>query len=175
VLYKSTFTLLTISPVCLCVCSWVRLVWSWASYLTTCCHLISTSWFNRPVTIRWKPSDTGPLLVHDNTTCCFWHLLYITTAWISWFPVVVEENQVVISGTGCCGPIVLPVVEPTVSKHWRKLNVLMAAIVHCEPIKTSHYNIAHNFARCWLIFQILSLTDSPVNLQQNFINYPTTH
>jgi len=51
--------------------------------------------------------------------------------------------------------------------------------------KTSHYNIAHNFAKyinlysptsgsksksnkCWLIFKILSLTASLVNLQQTF-------
>jgi len=31
----------------------------------------------------------------------------------------------------------------------------------------SLYNLAHNFAKCWLIFKILSLTDSLVNLQQN--------
>jgi len=35
-----------------------------------------------------------------------------------------------------------------------------------ESIK-SHYNLAHNFAKCWLIFRILSQTDSLVNLQQN--------
>jgi len=39
--------------------------------------------------------------------------------------------------------------------------------VHCESTKTSHYNLAHNFAKCWLIFTILSLTNSLVNLQQN--------
>jgi len=36
--------------------------------------------------------------------------------------------------------------------------------------KTSHYNLAYNFAKCWLIFTILSLADSLVslvNLQQN--------
>ena len=33
--------------------------------------------------------------------------------------------------------------------------------------KTSQYNLTHNFAKCWLIFKILSLTDSLVNLQQN--------
>jgi len=30
--------------------------------------------------------------------------------------------------------------------------------IHCESIKTSHYNIAHNFAKCWLIFK--SFTDT---------------
>ena len=33
--------------------------------------------------------------------------------------------------------------------------------------KTRHYNIVHNFAKCWPIFKLLSLTDSLVNLQQN--------
>jgi len=33
--------------------------------------------------------------------------------------------------------------------------------------KTRHYNIIRNFAKCWPIFKLLSLTDSLVNLQQN--------
>ena len=31
--------------------------------------------------------------------------------------------------------------------------------------KTRHYNIVHNFAICWPIFKLLSVTDSLVNLQ----------
>jgi len=34
--------------------------------------------------------------------------------------------------------------------------------------KTRHYNIVYNFTKCWPIFKLLSLTDSLVNLQQNF-------
>jgi len=31
--------------------------------------------------------------------------------------------------------------------------------------KTSHYNIVHNFAKCWLIFKFFSLADSLINVQ----------
>jgi len=30
-----------------------------------------------------------------------------------------------------------------------------------------HYNIVHNFARCWPIFKIFSLAHLQVNMQQN--------
>jgi len=33
--------------------------------------------------------------------------------------------------------------------------------------KTIHYNIVHNFAKCWPIFKICSPTASMVNMQQN--------
>jgi len=33
--------------------------------------------------------------------------------------------------------------------------------------KTIHYNIVHNFAKCWPTFKICSLADSIVNMQQN--------
>jgi len=33
--------------------------------------------------------------------------------------------------------------------------------------KPTHYNIVHNFDKCWLIFKIISLTDMLVNVQQN--------
>jgi len=33
--------------------------------------------------------------------------------------------------------------------------------------KTSHYNIVHNFAKCWPIFKFFSLANSLVNMQQN--------
>jgi len=47
---------------------------------------------------------------------------------------------------------------------------LLSLYIRSESKKTSHYNLAHNFAKCWLIFTILSLADSLVslvNLQQN--------
>ena len=40
--------------------------------------------------------------------------------------------------------------------------------------KTSHYNLAHNVAKCWLIFKFFSPRDSWVNFLQTIINYPTT-
>jgi len=40
--------------------------------------------------------------------------------------------------------------------------------------KTRHYNIVHNFAKCWPIFKLFSLTDSLVNMQQIVIDYLTT-
>jgi len=51
---------------------------------------------------------------------------------------------------------------------WSKReNVIKAALVtiHRESKKTRHYTFAHNFAKCWPIFKILSPTDSAVNLQ----------
>ena len=44
---------------------------------------------------------------------------------------------------------------------------LLTSILHCESKKTRHYNIVHNFAKCWPIFKFFSLTDSLVNMQQN--------
>ena len=31
--------------------------------------------------------------------------------------------------------------------------------IHCESKKTRQYNIVHNFAKCWPIFNFFSLTD----------------
>ena len=44
---------------------------------------------------------------------------------------------------------------------------LQCSILHSESQKARHYNIVHNFTKCWPIFKLLSLTDSLVNLQQN--------
>jgi len=38
------------------------------------------------------------------------------------------------------------------------------ALAKRHAVKRSHYNLAHNFAKCCPIFRVLSLTDSLVNL-----------
>jgi len=58
---------------------------------------------------------------------------------------------------------------------WREdIHRCSALCVPCEVLestlwvkKTRRCNIRHNFAKCWPIFKLLSLTDSLVNLQQN--------
>jgi len=44
---------------------------------------------------------------------------------------------------------------------------LVGFISNYTVSKKIHYNIVHNFAKCWPIFQMFSLTDSLVNMQQN--------
>jgi len=48
--------------------------------------------------------------------------------------------------------------------HYLYGRVMCVPSVKKQPII---YNIVHNFAICWLIFKILSLTDTLVNVQQN--------
>jgi len=43
--------------------------------------------------------------------------------------------------------------------------IIIIVIIHCESKKTCHYTFVCNFAKCWPIFKIFTLTDSVVNLQ----------
>jgi len=54
-----------------------------------------------------------------------------------------------------------------------KLCMMFGRLLGCYSIytlwvkKTRHYNIVHNFAKCWPIFKFFPRTDSLVNMQQN--------
>jgi len=52
----------------------------------------------------------------------------------------------------------------------RQVNALNASPAYTYTVsqkKTIHYNIVLNFAKCWPIIKIFSLSDSLVNMQQN--------
>jgi len=52
--------------------------------------------------------------------------------------------------------------------HWITAVLSNYSVIYTvSQNKTRHYNIVHNFAKCWPIFNFFSLTDSLVNMQQN--------
>jgi len=50
--------------------------------------------------------------------------------------------------------------------HMSYTGCRLLTYIHCESKTPLDYNIIHNFAKCWPIFKICSLTDSVVNMQQ---------
>ena len=93
------------------------------------------------------------------------------TNWVIW--VRIHQMNQVNSGNECAMMTDTTVIYNTdtdmlvlVLLQLHISNIVMP-VIHCESKKTRHYNIVYNFAKCWPIFKLLSLTDSLVNLQQN--------
>jgi len=61
-------------------------------------------------------------------------------------------------------------IKMTFFSHAVRLINNVGLLIYTVSQKTSCYNLAHNLPKCWLIFDILPLADSLVNLQQNLSN-----
>jgi len=125
-------------------------MWTWFCFLLTCLNFVSIWWVRNLLCWPVPPN------------CSVWYQIVVDQSHFApvctVFTLLVQRLKQCFSASvprhsgchECCAMVVIPEQYSTL---WVK--------------KTVHYNIVHNFVKCWPIFKFFSLADSLVNMQHN--------